>query len=230
MPSFRLKTNVHLNIAYENAAQHDFHRKAVTFVGKPSKFVVMELLDTLEPLLRTFWYVAIPASLIFLLQTIMTFAGGHHADGFDGGGFDSHTGGHDGDAFHVFSFKNLINFLLGFGWTGIGLYSVVSNSAALIGIALAVGVLFVWLFFLLIKQLQRLGEDNSFQLTDTLHKEVEIYLKIPAHRQGKGKVLVSARGSVHELEAMTDGPALPSGGKGKVVGVEGDALVVASLD
>ena len=125
----------------------------------------MELLNQLEPLLRTFWYVAIPTSLIFLLQTILTFAGGHHADG---GGFDVHTDGHDGDAFHLFSFRNLINFLLGFSWTGISLYALVNSSIALIIIALGVGVGFVWLFFFLIKQLQRLAEDNTFQLTDTL--------------------------------------------------------------
>lgn len=186
----------------------------------------MELLNQLEPLLRTFWYVAIPSSLIFLLQTILTFAGGHHGDGFGGGDFDTHAGGHDGDGFHVFSFRNLINFLLGFSWTGISLYALVSNSILLVLLSLAVGVGFVWLFFFLIKQLQRLAEDNTFQLTDTLGKEVEVYLKIPANRQGKGKVLVSARGAIHELEAMTDGPEIPSNAKAWITGVEGEYLIV----
>jgi NfeD-like C-terminal, partner-binding len=186
----------------------------------------MELLNQLEPLLRTFWYVAIPTSLIFLLQTILTFAGGHHGDG---GGFDAHTDGHDGDAFHLFSFRNLINFLLGFSWTGISLYALVSSGIALIIIALGVGVGFVWLFFFIIKQLQRLAEDNSFQLTDTLGKEVEVYLKIPANRLGKGKVLVSARGAIHELEAMTDGPEIASNAKAKVVEIDGDVLIVEPL-
>jgi NfeD-like C-terminal, partner-binding len=189
----------------------------------------MELLNQLEPLLRTFWYVAIPTSLIFLLQTILTFVGGHHGDGFDGGGgFDAHTSGHD-DGFHLFSFRNLINFLLGFSWTGISLYALVSSSIALIIIALGVGVGFVWLFFFLIKQLQRLAEDNTFQLTDTLGKEVEVYLKIPANRQGKGKVLVSARGAIHELEAVTDGPEIASNAKAKVVEVDGETLIVELL-
>ena len=40
----------------------------------------MEMLENLSPLLKTFWFVAIPASLIFIIQTIMTFIGVAHAD------------------------------------------------------------------------------------------------------------------------------------------------------
>ena len=189
------------------------------------RFVGMELLENLDPLLRTFWYVAIPTSLIFIMQTIMTFVGAHHSDGMDAA-FDTNADGHDGDGFQVFSFRNLINFLLGFSWTGISFYGLVTSSIGLILIALAVGVGFVWVFFFLIKQLQRLAEDNSFQLEDTLGKEVTVYLKIPAQGNGTGKVLVSARGSMHELAAMSDGPEIPSNAKAQVTGVEGDILIV----
>ncbi|MCC6727270.1 MAG: NfeD family protein [Saprospiraceae bacterium] len=180
----------------------------------------MEMLNTLEPLLRTFWYVAIPTSLIFLLQTIMTFAGGHHGDGFDGSIDDG--SGHDGAGFQVFTLRNLINFLLGFSWTGISLYSALANHFQLIGVAVLVGLGFVWMFFILIKQLQRLSEDNSFQLESAIGKEAEVYLKIPANRQGRGKVLVSVKGATHELEAMTDGPEIPSSSKAKVVGIDSE--------
>lgn len=188
----------------------------------------MELLENLDPLLRTFWYVAIPTSLIFILQTIMTFAGAHHSDGMDAA-FDTHSDGHDGDGFHIFSFKNLINFLLGFSWTGISFYGLVGNGIGLILLALAVGVFFVWVFFFIIKQLQRLAEDNSFQLEDTLGNEVEVYLKIPAKGNGAGKVLASARGSMHELEAISDSAEIPSNAKARVVGVEGSILVVTPI-
>ena len=169
------------------------------------RFVGMELLENLDPLLRTFWYVAIPTSLIFIMQTIMTFVGAHHSDGMDAA-FDTNADGHDGDGFQVFSFRNLINFLLGFSWTGISFYGLVTSSIGLILIALAVGVGFVWVFFFLIKQL--------------------VYLKIPAQGNGTGKVLVSARGSMHELAAMSDGPEIPSNAKAQVTGVEGDILIV----
>ena len=48
----------------------------------------MELFENLDALLKTFWFVAIPTSLIFIIQTIMTFMGADSSDGthadFDG--------------------------------------------------------------------------------------------------------------------------------------------------
>ncbi len=185
----------------------------------------MEFLNQLEPLLRTFWYVAIPASIIFVLQTLMTLIGASHSDSSDTGLEYHHLG--DGADFQLFSFRNLINFLLGFGWAGISLYSTVGHPVSIVAIALTVGVFFVWLFFFIIKQLQRLTEDNSFQRSDTLNKEAEVYLKIPARQHGTGKVLVSSRGAIHELEAMTEGDEIPTGAKVIVVAIENNVLIVA---
>ena len=50
---------------------------------------MMELLNELEPLLRTFWLIAIPTSIFFALQTIMTFFGAD-GDGMDAD-FDART-------------------------------------------------------------------------------------------------------------------------------------------
>lgn len=185
----------------------------------------MEYFNQLDPLLRTFWYVAVPVSLIFLTQTIMTLLGASHGDSGDMD-FDSHDHNGGGSDFHLFSFRNLINFLLGFGWAGVTLYSVIHSSYLLIAVALLVGAFFVWLFFLLIKQLQRLTEDNTFQLTDTLHQTAEVYLKIPANRSGLGKVHVSVKGAVHELDAMTDGPEISYGTKTLVTSIEGNILII----
>jgi hypothetical protein len=43
----------------------------------------METLENLDPLLRTFWYIAIPTSLIFVIQTVMTFMGTDATHSFD---------------------------------------------------------------------------------------------------------------------------------------------------
>ena len=65
---------------------------------------------------QAFWYSALLSSIIFLLQTILTFVGVESSDldtDFDG---DFH---HVDAPFEWFTFRNLINFLLGFGWTGV---------------------------------------------------------------------------------------------------------------
>ncbi|MGN7812848.1 NfeD family protein [Flavobacterium sp. 22076] len=186
----------------------------------------MELLESLPTLLKSFWYIAIPTSLIFLIQTIITFTGLDVADGFD---TDFHADAHDGD-FQLFSLRNLINFLLGFSWTGISFYSTIGEHTwFLIILSLVVGVLFVLLFFFVIKQVQKLAEDNSFKITNTLNKTAEVYLTIPENKTGKGKIMISVNGSFHELEAMTEQSKIPSGAAVKVIKIENNILIVETI-
>ena len=123
----------------------------------------MEILENLDTLLKTFWFVAIPTSLIFIIQTVMTFMGTDSSDGLQPD-FDGDLNGADAP-FQLFSLRNLINFLLGFSWTGISFYTTISNKPLLIVLSLVVGVLFVYLFFIIIRQVQKLAEDNSFKIT-----------------------------------------------------------------
>ncbi len=186
----------------------------------------MELLESLPTLLKSFWYIAIPTSLIFLIQTIITFSGLDVADGFD---TDFHADAHDGD-FQLFSLRNLINFLLGFSWTGISFYSTIGEHTwFLIILSLVVGVLFVILFFFVIKQVQKLAEDNSFKITNTLNKTAEVYLTIPENKTGKGKIMISVNGAFHELEAMTEQSKIPSGTVVKVIKIENNILIVETI-
>lgn len=183
----------------------------------------MELLESLPVLLKSFWYIAIPTSLIFIIQTIITFSGLDVADGFD---TDFHADAHDGD-FQLFSLRNLINFLLGFSWTGISFYSTIGDKPLFLIIAsFVVGVLFVLLFFFVIKQVQKLAEDNSFKITNTLNKTAEVYLTIPENKKGKGKIMISVNGAFHELEAMTENDRIPSGMAVKVVKIENNNILI----
>jgi hypothetical protein len=188
----------------------------------------MEIFDNLDTLLKTFWFIAIPASLIFIIQTIMTFMGTDSSDGIQAD-FDGDLSGADAP-FQLFSLRNLINFLLGFSWTGISFYTTISNKLLLIGLSLVVGVLFVYLFFLIIRQVQKLAEDNSFKITNTLNKTAEVYLTIPENKKGKGKVMISVNGAYHELEAMTENDRIQSGAVVKVVRIEsGNILIVETI-
>lgn len=185
----------------------------------------MELLDSLPTLLKSFWYIAIPTSIIFIIQTIITFSGLDIADGFDA---DSHGDFHGGDAdFQLFSLRNLINFLLGFSWTGISFYTTIGDKPLfLIIISFVVGVLFVILFFLVIRQVQKLAEDNSFKISNTLSKTAEVYLTIPENKKGKGKILISINGAFHELDAMTENEKIPSGAVVKVIKIENNNILI----
>ncbi|GGA86957.1 hypothetical protein GCM10008015_29560 [Flavobacterium palustre] len=185
----------------------------------------MEILENLEPLLKTFWYIAIPTTLIFTVQAIMTFLGVDSSDGLQAD-FDSNLESGD-TTFQLFSLRNLINFLLGFSWTGISFYNTINNPTLLIIISVVVGCLFVYLFFIIIKQVQKLEEDNSFKIQNTLNKSAEVYLTIPENKTGKGKIMISINGAFHELEAMTEhAEKINSGSVVKVVKIENNNIII----
>ncbi|AWV97389.1 serine protease [Arcticibacterium luteifluviistationis] len=187
----------------------------------------MDFLDSLEPVLRTFWYIAIPTSLIFLIQTILTFVGADAMDGIEAD-FDSDFG--DTDApFQLFSLRNLINFLLGFSWTGISFYEYIVNDWLLIIAAVAVGLLFVFFFLLIIRQVQKLAEDNTFKIQNTLNKNAEVYMNIPGQMKGKGKVLISINGTTRELAAMTRENTLLAGTVVIVNEIKDSILIVTPI-
>ncbi|HRO06898.1 MAG TPA: NfeD family protein [Ferruginibacter sp.] len=188
----------------------------------------MEFFNALEPLLKLFWLVAIPASVIFLIQAIMTFTGSDAMEGTSAD-FDSNLEGTD-TPFQLFSLRNLVNFLLGFGWTGISFYDVISSKPLLIGLSIVVGLLFVFVFFAIIRKMMQLSENNSFNIQHTVGKVADVYLRIPAHKSGKGKVSVSVKGAFHEVDAVTEQDAIPSGTPVKIIQVmSGNILLVETL-
>lgn len=184
----------------------------------------MEILDTFPSLLKLFWFIAIPVSVIFLIQTVMTFVGADTTDGLNAD-FDSDF--HGGETpFQLFSLRNLVNFLLGFSWGGISFYTTIPNQTLLVTVALAIGISFIFIFFLVIRQVQKLGEDNSFRIQNTISGTAEVYLAIPAQMSGKGKVLISIKGSMRELEAMTAQDRIPTGSVVRVIKVENDNILI----
>lgn len=184
----------------------------------------MDYFAAMEPALRTFWYIAIPTSLIFIIQSVMTFIGVDSSDGIEAD-FDSNLEGAQAP-FQLFSLRNLINFLLGFSWAGISFFHSIASLPLLLLAAALTGTAFVLLFFVIIKQLQKLAEDNSFHINQTLNKTAEVYLPIPAHKSGIGKVLVSVKGSIRELSAITEGERLIQGLPVRIIKIQSDNLLV----
>ncbi|MDR3094198.1 MAG: serine protease [Bacteroidales bacterium] len=186
----------------------------------------MDWLNSLEPVLKAYWMMAGVATLIFAIQTVLTFAG------LDGGGDGADTD-FSGDAstegaFPFFSLRNLVNFFLGFGWGGVCFYNSFSSHALIVLCALLTGIAFVLLFFFLIKMFLKLGRDNTFKITETLQRTADVYLSIPAEKSGKGKIQISVRGSVHEIDAMTAGEKISTGAIARVVDIIDSQTVLVS--
>ena len=176
----------------------------------------MEFFSSLEPLQRLFWAIAAVATLIFLIQTLLTFIGLGTDTDIDAGPADMDSVGdvtEDGGLHGVFSFRNLVNFLLGYGWAGVLLYGEIGKGWVLHLVAIATGLVFVLAFVLMFRAIMKLAHDGSFQMSEAVGLRAYVYLRIPASRQGRGIVQVSVKGSVHEIDAVTDrNEIIPTGG------------------
>lgn len=171
---------------------------------------------TLPPMMQIFWGCAIISSLVFLLQLLLTMIG------MDSNSVDIHFDATDlsdpsdttldtGGGLSLFSIRNLINFLLGFGWAGVSLAPYIGTTPLLPLISLVVGILFVLMFFYIRKQTLKLETNGAFDITHTLHKTATVYLRIPPQRKGRGKIQITQNGTVQEIDAITDQPEIPSG-------------------
>ena len=195
---------------------------------------------SLDATMKILWAITLSASLIFVIQTVMTFLGAADIGGdfdintdtdfsgdipdVDGGAVDAGGTDIDGTSGHsgigLLSFRNLVNFCLGFGWTAVLLRGEISSSAVLFILATIVGVGLVagvMLLFKWISGMQQSGNIDVFKsAVDCVGK---VYLAIPAERAGQGKVQITINNSVREYDAVTDGAALPTGSDIKVVEV-----------
>ena len=188
---------------------------------------MMDFFNSLETSQKFFWAIAICASLVFVIQTVLTFVGLGADTDVDAGPMDS-AGDvtEDGGLNGVFSFRNLINFLLGYGWAGVLLDETIASPLLLQIVAIVVGLLFVLAFVFMLSQVMKLSHDGSFRLSESVGLTADVYLRIPAARSGRGKVQVSVKGSVHEIDAITDNDAeIPTGGQVKILEVSGDDVV-----
>lgn len=182
---------------------------------------MMDKFLALELPMQVFWGLAIISSAFFLIQTVMAFLG-LDADTDDGAGFeDVELDGVSG----YFTFRNFINFMLGYGWSGVVLCESITNMMWLQLASIGVGLCFVLVFAFIIRQVMKLSTDKTFRMEEAIGQIADTYLRIPGNKEGVGKVMVSVRGSMHELEAMTEGEAIPTGTKVRVTKVIGSELL-----
>lgn len=192
---------------------------------------------SLSVAMKILWGVTLAASLIFLIQSILTFIG---ADGGDGGidaDFDSGFDTEAADAAveggtNLYTFRNFVNFILGFGWSAILLQDKITSIPLLLILSAVVGVALVAIVMYLFKWLSNMQQSGNINLYKAaVGCNGTVYIPIPGERQGEGKVQLSINQSVREYNAVTDGEALKTGAQIKVVEVlSPDTVLVEPLE
>ena len=190
----------------------------------------------LSPVMKLLWGVTLTATLVFVIQTVMTFLGADadstdfdmdvdtSMDGSDLSNIDSGA--------NLYTFRNFVNFFLGFGWTAIILQPSVKSTAVLVIISVLVGIALVALVMYMFKWLysmQQSGNINVYKAA--VGCQGKCYLRIPGERAGEGKVQITIQGAVREYNAVTDGDEIKTGASVKVLeAIDGNTLLVEELN
>ena len=187
----------------------------------------MTWFEGLGTLHQVFWGCAIAGSLVFAIQAVLTLLGMDSTD-VDVDVPDGDT--LDFGGLSMFSVRNLVNFLVGFGWGGVSFYSGISNPYLLVLVAVITGVLFVLMFFFIYKQTRKLESNGAFDIKNCEGKVADVYLRIPAKGEGRGKIQISVNGSVHELDAMSNDGPIATGKKVRIVEIcDGSSVIVEMI-
>lgn len=185
---------------------------------------------SLSTAMQVLWAITLSASLIFVIQTVMTFLGlGDHDADFD---LDTSDGSFDADpSMNLLTFRNLVNFCLGFGWTAVLMHEKIQSNALLIIISVIVGVLLVTAVMWIFKWLSGMQQTGNIDVRKSaVGCEGKVYLTIPGERKGEGKVQITINNAVREYDAVTDGETIPTGKAIKVTEVINDyTLLVEEL-
>ena len=190
----------------------------------------------LSPVMKLLWGVTLTATLIFIIQTVMTFLGAD-ADSTDFDmDVDTSMDGSDlsniDNGANLYTFRNFVNFFLGFGWTAIILQPSVKSTAVLVIIAVLVGIALVALVMYMFKWLYSMQQSGNINVyKSAVGCQGKCYLRIPGERGGEGKVQITIQGAVREYNAVTDGDEIKTGTSVKVLeAIDGNTLLVEELN
>jgi membrane protein implicated in regulation of membrane protease activity len=178
-------------------------------------------LDSFEKIL---WAMALPASVIFVVQSIMTFMG---MDAHDGMQADV-SGGTEGDPtpFQLFTIRSFINFILGFSWTGISLYGAVESKPLIVFLSTLGGIVLAATVMLLLYLMSKLESSGNITSPDAVGRTGIVYVPIAGHKNKAGKVQITVKGAVREFDALTEGEYLKTGEPVVVKSIVGESLLL----
>lgn len=234
----------------------------------------------LDTLMRVLYCIAIPSTLILLIQTVMSIIGfGEGGGGIDtsdtsglgmdmGGdaGFDIPDGGDislgdaggaadvgdigatanadgvfaaadaataetldggnpaDFGAMRFFTLQGIIAFLTVFSWSAIAITHM-SNATVGIIVGLLLGAAAMYMVAKIIRLSGRLVENGNIEKRNAIGVTGTVYLTIPAHGEGVGKITATVQGRMTEFAAITDGEALKTGTPIRIIDVRGETVV-----
>ena len=211
--------------------------------------------EGLSTVLKVLYCIAIPSTILLLLQTLLAVFGAHDGgagtDISDTSGIDFHGDihgdisghylGHDGlidggdpsdfTAMRMFTLQTIVAFLTVSSWTMIVCIHGGMPSGLAFGIGFVIGLIVMIALAKIVQLSARLAENGTLDLKNTLGLTATVYIPVPPKGQTGGKVTVTVQGQFRELSAITsEQKLLPTGTQVRITDIRGDTVVVESED
>lgn len=182
---------------------------------------------------QVFWMIAGVSSALFVVLFGLSLVGLDSDTDVDADVDTDIDHGHDFSIdkdFSALSIRSIVAFLTFFGWTGVYLLAQGRSMVFSMIVALLVGLAAMFLVAYMIFKFAQMEKSTTVNVNNALDQQAEVYLAIPQHLEGKGKVHLVVDGSLHEFDAETQGDRLPSGSQVRVIDIlENQVLLVEPL-
>lgn len=185
---------------------------------------------SLELSQQIFGCIAVPATLVLIIQTIILLIG-MGGEGDADGDVDTETDAEDGDGLALFSVRGIVSMLAVMGWSAMALLETELPDAVAILISVVLGIMALILIAYVMRAVSRLQSSGNIDIGNAVGKVAQVYLPIPERGKGAGKVHITIQEQYCEFGAITTAEEkIPTGSYVRVVSVgEAGILVVEPL-
>ena len=171
---------------------------------------------------QIFWSIGLISTLLFIIYLLMQLLG-HDAD------VDADMDMNGGDiGFALLSFRSLIAFTMFMGYAGALSLGMGWGLLPAVLFGIAAGSPAGRVSYLLGRFLLKQQSSGTLDIYNAIGQKGQVHLYIPAEAKANGKIMITIQGALRELDAITYGPAIPTGTPVIVESVSDDNLLVVT--
>jgi hypothetical protein len=158
--------------------------------------------------------------------------GGHDASGdTEAAGHDTASSAHHGSTwfFGIVTFRTAVAALTFFGLAGMAAHTSQVSPVPSLAIGVLAGFTAMYGVHWMMRQISRLRADGSVRIDNAVGMTGTVYLRIPGHLGGAGKIQINLQNRTVELTAWTDRSEIATGATVLVTRVVGPDSVEVAL-
>ena len=194
---------------------------------------MIEWWNNMDLIGQIFALIAVPATLVLVVQTVLLLFGiggdDIDADGVDitGNGVGDTPGDGGADGLALFSLRGIMAMAAVGGWSGLVMYEAGINITVTVVLAVAFGFMALVGIAYLMKLAMKLQQNGTLDLGYAIGKVGTVYIPVPAEMKGSGKINITMQERFIEVDAMTSaGRKLATGESVRVTATNENGMVV----